>query len=130
MPSEENLIKKYTIEDIVVLEPQERDLVHFSLLTSAVQEEVSKGAKKMIWDLKNVSYINSIGIADLILAYTRAARNGCFVAVANLTEKVLDLLAFTKLLTVFDIYDSLDAAVDSMRHRTFPELIKASTSKD
>jgi anti-sigma B factor antagonist len=129
MRPEKNLIRKTIIEDVVVMEPQVRNLTYFSLLTDAVKEEINRGAKKIVWDLKNAKYINSWGITDLVLAYTKAAKSGCFMVLANVTENVQDLLVITKLLTVFDAYDSLDAAVDSLRNRSFPELVKTSADK-
>lgn len=75
-------------------------------LRSAIRELVAGGNKKILLNLKGVRYIDSSGIGELIANFTTVNRGGGQLKLLNLTEKVQDLLVITKLLTVFDVYDS------------------------
>jgi anti-sigma B factor antagonist len=68
---------------------------------------------RIVLDLSNLSFIDSAGLGALIAARTASANRGAAMKLANLTKKLRDALAITKLVTVFDVYDSLEAAVKS-----------------
>ena len=71
--------------------------------------------KKIVLNLGGVSYIDSGGLGTLVALYTNARNNGSSIKLANLTQRVGDLLQVTKLLTVFDVYDSEERALESFR---------------
>jgi anti-sigma B factor antagonist len=71
--------------------------------------------KKIILNLSGTSYIDSGGLGTLVALYTSARNNGGSIKLANLTQRVGDLLQVTKLLTVFDVYDSEERALESFR---------------
>ena len=82
----------------------------------AVREFV-KGAlsqhKQIVLNLKNVTYIDSVGLGTLVGLYTSARSAGGAVKLSQLTERVGQLLQVTKLVTVFETYNSDEAAVKS-----------------
>lgn len=82
-------------------------------LRNAVQEVLNSGAKKVLINMKDVSTIDSSGIGELVSAYTTATNRGAKLRLANLPAKVSDILTITQLITVFDVYDSEDAAIQS-----------------
>jgi anti-sigma B factor antagonist len=55
--------------------------------------------------MKDVTYIDSSGIGELVAAYTSAANHGGSVKLLGLTNKVKDLLQITKLYTVFEVHE-------------------------
>ena len=61
----------------------------------------------------NSENIDSSGIGELIANYTTISRDGGQLKLLNLTDKIQNLLVITKLLTVFDTYDSENEAVQS-----------------
>ena len=71
--------------------------------------------KKIVLNLGGVSYIDSGGLGTLVALYTSARNSGSSIKLANLTPRVGDLLQVTKLLTVFEVYDSEDGALESFR---------------
>ncbi len=71
--------------------------------------------KKIILNLSGVNYIDSGGLGTLVALYTSARNSGGSIKLANLTQRVGDLLQVTKLLTVFDVYDSEERALESFR---------------
>jgi anti-sigma B factor antagonist len=69
----------------------------------------------LVLNLSGVNYIDSGGLGTLVALYTTARNNGGSIKLANLTQRVGDLLQVTKLVTIFDVYDSEQKAVDSFR---------------
>ncbi len=78
-----------------------------------IDDLVSKGVKDIVLDLAEVPYIDSSGLGELIRCYTTMRKAGGNLKLANLTDKIVDLLTITKLVTVFDYYKSVELAVDS-----------------
>jgi len=83
------------------------------VLRDTVRDLVSKGKKKILLNLGDVTYIDSSGIGELVSAFTSVRKEGGELKLLNLTKKVHDLLQITKLYTVFDIRDDEAAAVQS-----------------
>jgi anti-sigma B factor antagonist len=68
---------------------------------------------QIVLNLSGTSYIDSGGLGTLVALYTTAQNAGGAVKLANLTQRVDDLLQVTKLLTVFEVYDSEEKAIES-----------------
>jgi anti-sigma B factor antagonist len=82
-------------------------------LRDAVKDTVAKGSKKILLNLKDVDYIDSSGLGEMVAAYTTVKNQGGELKLLHLTDKVHDLLQITKLYTVFDIHDNEAHAVSS-----------------
>ena len=81
-------------------------------LRETIREILTRGAKKIVLNLGDVSYIDSSGLGELVSSYTTASNQGGKVKLLNLQKKVQDLLQITKLYTVFDTYeDEADAVL-------------------
>jgi anti-sigma B factor antagonist len=72
-------------------------------------------SKRIILNLSGVTYIDSGGLGTLVALYTTARNNDGSIKLANLTPRVGDLLQVTKLVTIFDVYDDEDKAIESYR---------------
>ena len=83
------------------------------LLKDKVQSLVFQGVKEIALNLGGLSYMDSTGLGELISVQSTASRNGAHIKIFNLTKRVSDLLAITKVLTVFDVFDSEQDAVAS-----------------
>lgn len=75
-------------------------------LRSAIRRLLGEGKKKILLNLGNVNYVDSSGIGELVSSFTAVNKEGGQLKLLNLTQKIQDLLAITKLLTVFDTYDN------------------------
>ena len=84
-------------------------------LRSAIRRLIEEGKKKILLNLAGVGYVDSSGIGELVSSYTTINREGGQLKLLNLTQKIQDLLAITKLLTVFDVYDEESAALNSFK---------------
>jgi anti-sigma B factor antagonist len=82
-------------------------------LRSAVKRLLEEGKKKVLLNLAGVGYIDSSGIGELVSSYTSINNANGQLKLLNLTQKLQDLLTITKLLTVFDVYDSEADALNS-----------------
>ena len=84
-----------------------------STFRDSLRDLVSRGHKKLLLNLGDVSYIDSSGIGELVSGFTTVTNNGGRLKLVNLTKRVKDLLQITKLYTVFEVFDDEAAAVRS-----------------
>ena len=76
-----------------------------SALRETLRDMVSKGQKKILLNLGDVSYIDSSGIGELVSGFTTVTNSGGQLKLLNLNKRVKDLLQITKLYTVFDVHE-------------------------
>jgi anti-sigma B factor antagonist len=74
-----------------------------------------QGKKNVLLNLAEVNYVDSAGLGALVSAYTTVTRDGGSLKLLNVTRKLQDLLSITKLLTVFETFDSEDEAIRSYK---------------
>ncbi len=82
-------------------------------LRESVKGLLAKGQKKIVLNMTNVTYIDSAGLGTLVASHHSAKAQGASLRLSNLGAKFQEVLQVTKLLTVFDVYDSEAAAVRS-----------------
>jgi len=80
-------------------------------LGEVVRELVSDGRKKILLNLADVKYVDSSGVGQLVGTLTSARSQGVELKMFNPAKPVLDLLKITKLLAVFDVRESEEAAI-------------------
>jgi anti-sigma B factor antagonist len=86
-----------------------------NLLKDKLQSLLHQGKKNILFNLGQVSYVDSAGLGAIVSAYTTVTREGGSLKLVNITKKLQDLLSITKLLTVFETFDSEDEAVCSYK---------------
>jgi anti-sigma B factor antagonist len=84
-----------------------------SALRERVKTLLAENRKKIVLNMGQVSYIDSAGLGALVAAYTSAKNQGAQLKLVNLGSKFREVLQVTKLLTVFDVYDTESAAIAS-----------------
>ncbi len=106
------------MSDITITERQAGDVTILDLdgkvtigegsvaLRSAIRRLLGEGKNKILLNLGGVGYIDSSGIGELVSSFTAVNKENGTLKLLNLTQKIQDLLAITKLLTVFDVYDA------------------------
>ncbi|MGA2632157.1 MAG: STAS domain-containing protein [Terriglobia bacterium] len=82
-------------------------------LRTKLKDLLGQGKTRLVLDLADVKYIDSAGLGTLVAGYTSAQNQGAGIKLANLTKKFHEQLHITKLVTVFDVYDSVADAVKS-----------------
>jgi anti-sigma B factor antagonist len=103
------------VGDVIILDIQGKILIGEGddALREAVTRLVESGTKKILLNLAEVPYVDSAGLGEIVRCYTTVSKQGGRLKLINLTRKIQDLLAITKLLTVFETYDSEDEGVRS-----------------
>jgi anti-sigma B factor antagonist len=85
------------------------------LLKDKINSLIQQDRKKLLLNLEGVPYIDSAGLGEIVRTYTTVSRQGGKLKLLNLTKRIQDLLSITKLLTVFETYDSEQEAIGSFR---------------
>ena len=104
-------------DGVVVLEPKGKIMggPDASLLHDKLYEFIEKDKKRVVIDLSQVDWMNSTGLGILISGYTTLRNTDGELKLANVTDKIQSLLTITKLVTVFEAYDTVDEAVKSFK---------------
>jgi len=84
-------------------------------LREQVKALLAANQKRIILNLANVSFIDSAGVGTLVASFTSAKAQEGELKMANLTKKFKETLQITRLLTVFEVYESEAEAVASFR---------------
>ncbi len=74
-------------------------------------KKVLAGSKKIVLNLADVSYIDSGGLGTLVGVYSSARAAGADIKLSGLGQRVRDVLQITKLVTVFEVYDTEQRAL-------------------
>ena len=100
---------------VVILEPKGKIMggPESTVLHDNLHELINQGKKKVVIDLAKVDWMNSTGLGILISGLTTMRNNGGELKLSNVTEKIQSLLTITKLITIFETFDSVDQAVQS-----------------
>jgi anti-sigma B factor antagonist len=84
-------------------------------LRSVIRRLLEEGKKHILLNLAGVGYIDSSGIGELVSSYTAINKEGGQLKLLSLTQKLRDLLTITKLLTVFDSYETEADALSNFK---------------
>ena len=83
------------------------------LVRSTIKDLVSAGQKNILVNLKDVTYIDSAGLGELVGSYASVTNQAGNIKLLHPQNKVHDLLQVTKLYTVFVAFDDEAEAVRS-----------------
>jgi anti-sigma B factor antagonist len=82
-------------------------------LKDKINSLLMQDKKKILLNLADVPYIDSAGLGEIVRTYTTVSRQGGQLKLVNLTKRITDLLMITKLLTVFETFESEPDALKS-----------------
>jgi len=82
-------------------------------LRNKIRDVLGAGHVRILLDLGEITYIDSVGLSTLIASYTSARKAGGDLKLLHLPRGVHQLLQITRLSTVFEIYENLAAARQS-----------------
>jgi anti-sigma B factor antagonist len=110
-------IEKRTVGDITILDCSGKITLGEGTMAvrNAVRDILKEDGKKIILNLADVNYIDSSGIGELVSTYTTVTNSGGQLKLLSLTKKIQELLAITKLLTVFQVFEDEQAALASFK---------------
>ena len=82
-------------------------------LKDKINSLVLQDRRRILLNLAEVPYIDSAGLGEIVRTYTTVSRQGGQLKLVNLTKRIMDLRSITKLLTVFETFDSEADALQS-----------------
>ena len=108
-------IKERTVDGVVILDVSGKILIGDGevQLKRKFTQLLEQGHRRMIINLGEVPYMDSSGLGAVVRCHTAVHRAGGELKLANLTQRMLDLLTITKLMTVLDTYDTEEDALKS-----------------
>ena len=108
-------IAERTVSDVTVLDLKGKMTLGEGdeLLKDKINSLLSQGKKKLVLNLEGVPYIDSAGLGEIVRTYTTVSRQGGSLKLLKLTKRIEDLLSITKLLTVFETFDTEAEAIKS-----------------
>ena len=84
-----------------------------AVLKDKLRSLVEQGHRKLLLNMADVSYVDSAGLGAIVHSYATVTNQGGKLKLVSVTKRLKDLLAITKLLTVFETYDSEQEAIGS-----------------
>ena len=102
-------------QGVTILDPKGKITIGVGdvALRNAVAEALEAGARNILVNLAGVVTIDSSGIGELVSAYTTVTNRGGKLKLVNLPPKVTDILQITQLISVFEVYDTVDEALET-----------------
>ena len=100
--------------DVVIIQPKGRITVETDTqFTGLIRTLLETGSRRLVLNLADVPYVDSDGLAAIVQAYTATRRRGGDLKLLHVKDRTRQLLAVTKLLTVFEAYDTEDEVTRS-----------------
>ena len=111
------VLKARRLDDVVILDLSGRITMGEGtlVLRGQIQKLLAAGDRKFLLNLADVYYIDSSGLGELVTSFTTVRNQEGQLKLLNLTRRVHDLLQITKLLTVFEAFNSETEALKTMK---------------
>jgi anti-sigma B factor antagonist len=84
-------------------------------LRQSINAAIKDNEKHLVLNFAGVPYLDSTGLGEVVRSYTTLKKEGGTVKIANLTNKVKDLMMVTKLITVFETFNDENEAINSFK---------------
>jgi anti-sigma B factor antagonist len=110
-------IQERVLENVVVVDLNGKLTIGEgdALLREKIDSLIQQGHTNLLLNLGEVPYVDSAGLGEIVRTFTTVKHQGGTLKLVNLTKRIKDLLTITKLLTVFETYDSEAEAVGSFK---------------
>ena len=110
-------IQERVLENVVVVDLNGKLTIGEgdALLREKINSLMQQGHTNLLLNLGEVPYVDSAGLGEIVRTFTTVKHQGGTLKLINLTKRIKDLLTITKLLAVFDTYDSEAEAVGSFK---------------
>src|SRR5271169_3230835 len=84
-----------------------------TVIREKVDQAIAAGHLNVIFDLTHVDYLDSTGLGGMVICYTTLKRQGGALKLVNPNKRNVELLALTKLHTIFEVFTDPQDAVNS-----------------
>ncbi len=106
-------IQEHATGTVIVFELRGRlTLESFGVLKDRVRTLVAHGGRRLVLDLSAVSYVDSIGVAELVRSHVIVGNHAGHLALATMPAQIRQLLYVTRLDQIFDRFDTRAQAIE------------------
>jgi anti-sigma B factor antagonist len=84
---------------------------------AAVARQLELGEKQIVLDVADLAHLDSAALGAIVASQIRATNAGASLKLANVNKRLQDILVMTRLVTVFESFDSTEAAIASFAAR-------------
>lgn len=112
----EKVLKRKQLDDIIILNFENVKRFNITLaeqVKSEINELITNGNSKIVFDLTGVSFIDSSGFGAMVSVYNFAKENNAFFKICCISKEAMELVVVTKLDKVFEIYNTVDDCTNS-----------------
>jgi len=107
-------IEEHQVEGVTILALKGRITVgEVTPVREKITHLLAEGRNKIVLDLANVDYIDSTGLGNVVISYTQVQKAGGALKLLNLNKRNVELLALTRLHTIFEVFAQETDAVNS-----------------
>ncbi len=112
-------LREYPVGDVDVVALSGRAVQQDAdTIRKAIGQLFTSPRKQMVLDMAELTHVDSAALGVLVASQIRAKREGARLKLASPSKRLVEMLSLTRLGTVFEIYDSLDAALASFEDRS------------
>ena len=107
-------IEEHEVEGVTVLALKGRITVgEVTPVREKITQLLAAGHNQIVLDLEHVDYIDSTGLGNLVISYTQMQKAGGALKLLHLNKRNVELLALTRLHTIFEVFAEETEAVNS-----------------
>jgi anti-sigma B factor antagonist len=81
------------------------------LLRAAIRDLILRGQLNVLIQMERLTHLDSMGLGALIGAYGTIVHAGGRIALVKPSERTASMMTLARLLTIFEVFDSEDAAI-------------------
>lgn len=110
-------ISQRQVDDVTILEPKGKITIGAGdvMLRDAIEAATQNGSSKLLLDFHGVSKLDSSGLGELVAAHNTVTSGGGTIRLTKLPSKLYNVLGITQIVSVFDVFDDEQEAVNSFR---------------
>jgi anti-sigma B factor antagonist len=111
-------INKRKINDIIILDLDGKILIGNTgfFFGKTLANLSADGQNQILLNFAKIVEIDGSGLGEIIKSFNSLSNFGGKIKIVNLTQKILELLTITKLLTVFEVFDNESEAIKSFKN--------------
>lgn len=98
---------------LVVVKEERLDAHNSDHLKQELGRLFEEGKNRVVVDLKEVRFIDSSGLGALVSGFKNASTRQATLKLSSLQSQVKSMFELTRLHRVFDIYPTIDEAIDA-----------------
>ena len=105
-------------DDVIIVDFAGRATDTDGAIRDLIAQLLDEGHRRIIFNFEDLEYVDSTALGELVACQLRTIRAGASLKITNTGQRINDLLTITRLITVFDAYDSVAAAIESYTQET------------